>query len=67
MLSLWGSQKKKPLCSVAAAHGISSSNNQPNWISAVAAMTNTDLVASGTQLAFYNSALLFFRLLTKHL
>ncbi len=46
-LSLWGSMKKKPLCSVAAAHGVSSENNQPNWISAVAALQNSDLVASG--------------------
>ena len=47
MLSLWGSMKKKPLCSVPAAHGNSVENNQPNWISSVAALTNTDLVASG--------------------
>jgi len=47
-LSLWGSMKKKPLCSVAAAHGVSSENNQPNWISAVAALQNSDLVASGS-------------------
>ena len=47
MLSLWGSMKKKPLCSVPAANGISSDNHQPNWISAVAALQNCDLVASG--------------------
>lgn len=47
MLSLWGSNKKKPLCSVPAAHGHCATNNQPNWISAVAALPNTDLVASG--------------------
>ena len=47
MLSVWGSMKKKPLCSVPAAHGNSSENNQANWISSVAALTNTDLVASG--------------------
>ncbi len=47
MLSLWGSQKKKPLCSIPAAHGVGSTNNQPNWISSVAALANTDLIASG--------------------
>ena len=47
MLSLWGSQKKKPLCSIPNAHGVDESNNQANWISSVAAMTNTDLIASG--------------------
>jgi ribosomal RNA-processing protein 9 len=47
MLSLWGSMKKKPLCSVPAAHGKSKENNQANWISSVASLTNTDLVASG--------------------
>lgn len=46
MLSLWGSQKKKPLCSIPAAHGVSETN-QPNWISSVAALPNTDLIASG--------------------
>ncbi|XP_057375125.1 U3 small nucleolar RNA-interacting protein 2-like isoform X1 [Daphnia carinata] len=53
MLSLWGSQKKKPLCSVSVAHGVDASNNQAFWISSVAALTNTDLIASaGSQDGF---------------
>jgi len=51
-LSLWGCMKKKPLCIVTAAHGVSAINNEPNWISAVATLQNTDLVASGSRDGF---------------
>ena len=47
--------KKKPLCIVTTAHGITATNNEPNWISAVAALPNTDLVASGKYLFFFIS------------
>lgn len=46
-LCVWGSLKKKPLCSVAEAHGKDESNGQPMWISSIATLLNTDLVASG--------------------
>lgn len=46
-LCLWGCLKKKPLCSVPNAHGFDALNNQPMWISSIAALINTDLVASG--------------------
>lgn len=46
-LCLWSSQKKKPLCSVTNAHGIEEDNGQPMWISSIATLINTDLVASG--------------------
>ena len=59
-LSLWGSMKKKPLCSVTSAHGICATNNLPNWISAVAALPNTDLVASGTHVWSPQIGLSFF-------
>lgn len=48
-LSIWGSLKKKPLCSVPDAHGRDETNNQPMWISSIGALLNTDLVASGTK------------------
>ncbi|KAK0168629.1 hypothetical protein PV327_002407 [Microctonus hyperodae] len=46
-LSVWGCLKKKPLCSVKLAHGKDNSNGQPMWISSIATLLNTDLVASG--------------------
>ena len=48
-LCMWGTMKKKPLCIVTNAHGVSASNEEPNWISSIATFTNTDLVASGSQ------------------
>ncbi|XP_014486859.1 PREDICTED: U3 small nucleolar RNA-interacting protein 2 isoform X2 [Dinoponera quadriceps] len=48
-LCVWSSLKKKPLCLVTEAHGKDKTNNQPLWISSIAALLNTDLVASGSQ------------------
>lgn len=39
--------KKKPLHIKELAHGKSEENDQANWISAVATLINTDIVASG--------------------
>lgn len=39
--------KKKPLCIQPLAHGKSSENGQANWISSIATLINTDVVASG--------------------
>lgn len=39
--------KKKPLHIKELAHGKSKENDQANWISAVATLINTDIVASG--------------------
>lgn len=39
--------KKKPLCIKELAHGKSDENDQANWISAVATLINTDIIASG--------------------
>lgn len=39
--------KKKPLHIQELAHGKSEENGQANWISAVATLINTDVVASG--------------------
>lgn len=46
-LSLWGTQKKRPLCTVPSSHGVDPKNGVANWVSAVAALPMTDLVASG--------------------
>lgn len=48
-LCVWGTKKKKPLCTVEFAHGVSTQNKEPNWISSIATLTNTDLIASGSQ------------------
>lgn len=52
-LCVWGCLKKKPLCSVPDAHGRDKSNNQPMWISSIATLLNTDLVASGIKYCFF--------------
>uniref|UniRef100_A0A8B9P6W7 U3 small nucleolar RNA-interacting protein 2 n=1 Tax=Apteryx owenii TaxID=8824 RepID=A0A8B9P6W7_APTOW len=52
-IALWGLTKKKPLALVRQAHGThgSQSLQQPYWISAVAALRNSDLVATGSHSA----------------
>lgn len=40
--------KKKPLCTKELTHGKSAENGEANWVSAVATLINTDLVASGS-------------------
>lgn len=49
--------KKKPLHTKELAHGKSTENGQANWISAVATLINTDILASGE---FYIDELLAF-------
>jgi len=51
-LCVWGCLKKKPLCSVAEAHGKDETNDQPMWISNIATLLNTDLVASGVSSSY---------------
>ncbi|XP_037090924.1 U3 small nucleolar RNA-interacting protein 2-like [Pollicipes pollicipes] len=48
MVCLWSVAKKKPLCSVPRAHGLYPDSRQPRWVSAVGALVNSDLVASGS-------------------
>ena len=40
--------KKKPLCTVKNAHGEDATNGEPLWVSSLATLHNTDLVASGS-------------------
>ncbi|NWY75585.1 U3IP2 protein, partial [Erithacus rubecula] len=49
-LALWGLTKKKPLALARQAHGEQGSQGlqQPYWISAVAALRNSDLLATGS-------------------
>jgi len=56
-VSIWGTLKKKPLCNVENAHGINNTNDQPNWISAVGALANSDLIVSGSN----NGTIKFWR------
>lgn len=48
-LALWGLSKKRPLALQREAHGLRGAPGleQPFWVSSVAALLNTDLVASG--------------------
>lgn len=46
-LCLWSAMKKKPLHTKELAHGKSAENAQANWISAVATLINTDIIATG--------------------
>lgn len=55
--------KKKPLCVKTLAHGTSAENGEPNWISAIATVTNADIVASGE----FNSIFILFYLSIKTL
>uniref|UniRef100_UPI00398F3DFB U3 small nucleolar RNA-interacting protein 2 isoform X1 n=1 Tax=Pristiophorus japonicus TaxID=55135 RepID=UPI00398F3DFB len=50
-LALWTVTKKKPLVTVRTTHGIRGDPGiqQPNWITSVAALLNSDLIASGSQ------------------
>lgn len=48
-MSLWSVNKKKPLCTVKQAHGRhgDAGLEQPHWVASVAALQNSDTVASG--------------------
>ncbi|KAM6126485.1 U3 small nucleolar RNA-interacting protein 2 [Phoenicopterus ruber ruber] len=52
-LALWGLTKKKPLALAREAHGMQDAQGlqQPYWISAVAALRNSDLLATGSHSA----------------
>ncbi|XP_040449100.1 U3 small nucleolar RNA-interacting protein 2 [Falco naumanni] len=49
-VALWGMTKKKPLALAQQAHGMQDTQGlqQPYWISAVAALRNSDLLATGS-------------------
>uniref|UniRef100_A0A8B9H4D9 U3 small nucleolar RNA-interacting protein 2 n=1 Tax=Astyanax mexicanus TaxID=7994 RepID=A0A8B9H4D9_ASTMX len=48
---VWAVHKKKPLSTVKQAHGLRGNPGleMPNWVSSVAALNNSDTVASGSQ------------------
>ena len=52
-LCLWGCMKKKPLCVMPKAHGTDDITGLPLWISSIATLLNTDLVASGKFILFH--------------
>jgi len=45
-IGLWSALKKKPICTTQLAHGVGD-NGVANWITAIAVVVNTDLVATG--------------------
>lgn len=46
-LAVWSVMKKRPLCTKELAHGRAAGNGEPNWISAIATVVNSDVIASG--------------------
>ncbi|KAG9353255.1 hypothetical protein JZ751_017831 [Albula glossodonta] len=62
-LALWSVNRKKPLSTVKQAHGCHGDQGleQPHWISAVAALQNTDTVASGAPSCSHNSQVQLWR------
>lgn len=48
-IAIWGTQKKKPLNVISKAHGINDVSGEPNWITSLTVLQNTDLAASGSQ------------------
>ena len=51
-LHLWKETQKKPIVSVASAHGLETGTNIPNWISSVASVKMSNLAASGSNDGF---------------
>ncbi|AWP02685.1 U3 small nucleolar RNA-interacting protein 2 [Scophthalmus maximus] len=56
-VSLWSVNKKKPLSTVKQAHGChgDAALEQPHWVASVAALQNSDTVASGASSCSHNS------------
>jgi ribosomal RNA-processing protein 9 len=50
-IQIWSVSKKKPICEHKLAHGVSSTG-VGNWITSVAPLVNTDLIASGSNDGF---------------
>lgn len=48
LICVWGMLKKKPLCILSQAHGIDATNDEPNWISSISCIPNSDLLVSGS-------------------
>lgn len=59
--------KKKPLCSAKTAHGCNPTNQEPYWITSVASLQNTDLIASGELRKFVTMISLSFAKIFKAL
>uniref|UniRef100_A0A6J0UH88 U3 small nucleolar RNA-interacting protein 2 isoform X1 n=1 Tax=Pogona vitticeps TaxID=103695 RepID=A0A6J0UH88_9SAUR len=57
-VALWGLSKKKPLATVKKAHSLHGMQGleQPYWISSVAALLNSDLVATGASCCSHNAS-----------
>lgn len=47
-LCLWNANKKKPTSEITLAHG-KAVTGEPNWISAITTLVNSDIIASGSR------------------
>eukprot|EP00088_Acartia_fossae_P030393 TRINITY_DN3135_c0_g1_i3.p1 TRINITY_DN3135_c0_g1~~TRINITY_DN3135_c0_g1_i3.p1 ORF type:complete len:461 (-),score=88.09 TRINITY_DN3135_c0_g1_i3:2-1384(-) len=48
-LAVWGVMRKKPLAMVEKCHGVDSINGEPNWVSSLGTLYNSDMVATGSR------------------
>lgn len=47
-ICVWSILRKKPICVINNSHGVNVINKQPNWVTALTCLINTDLIASGS-------------------
>lgn len=47
-ICVWSILRKKPICIINNSHGTNVINKQPNWVTSVTCLMNTDLIASGS-------------------
>lgn len=52
LVCVWGILKKKPLCIIDSAHGLAAETNEPNWITCISTLSNSDVFASGSSDGF---------------
>ncbi|XP_023344987.1 U3 small nucleolar RNA-interacting protein 2 [Eurytemora carolleeae] len=51
-LAVWGAMRKKPLAMVERCHGTDPVNGEPNWVSSLSTLHNSDMVLTGSRDGF---------------
>ena len=54
-ICVWSSRKKTPLCSKFQAHGIDPTNDTARWLTALAVLNCSDLIATGEQMIVFST------------
>lgn len=47
-ICVWSVLRKKPICIINNSHGVNEANKQPNWVTSVTCLMNSDLFVSGS-------------------